>query len=139
MNREYCIFDEKKSCNNCGECEVCDLDSNKKCDNCGKCLEMEGYDMKAIKIDQIIDDKEEVKEYQEEDLENSTKNNNDSHSQLNDDENSQSDLKDDKINVQFIDDIDGLKEILEDREKYKDITHEDYPGLIRIKKKKETK
>ncbi|OAA82857.1 hypothetical protein [Clostridium ljungdahlii] len=138
MNREYCIFDEKKPCNNCGECEICDLDSNKKCDNCGKCLEMEGYDMKAIKIDQIIDDKDEIREYEEETSE-STDNTNDSHYQLDDEENSQADLKDDEINVQFIDDIDGLKEILEDREKYQDITYEDYPGLIKIKKKKEAK
>ncbi len=135
MNRKYCIFDEKKSCDNCGECEVCDLDSNKKCDNCGKCLEMEGYDMKAIKIDQIIDDKDEIREYDEESSE-SADNTNDSHYQLDNEENSQSDLKDDEINVQFIDDIDGLKEILADREKYQDITCEDYPGLIKIKKVK---
>jgi len=134
MNREYCIFNEKKSCDNCGECEVCDLDSNKKCDNCGKCLEMEGYDMKAIKIDQIIDDKDEIKEYEEETPE-SEDNVNDSHYQLGNEENSQANLKSNEIDVEFIDDIDGLKEILEDREKYQDITHEDYPGLIKIKKK----
>ena len=51
-----CIFNIKKICSNCGECEVCELNSNKKCNNCGKCLELEGYDVKAIKIDEVFED-----------------------------------------------------------------------------------
>lgn len=135
MDREYCIFDKKKPCNNCGKCEVCDLDPNKKCDNCGKCLEMEGYDMKAVKIDQIIDNENEAREYEEE-ISESENNVNDFHYQLNDEKNVQENLKDDEINEEFIDDVDGLREVLEDREKYKNIAYEDYPGLIRIKKRK---
>ena len=53
-----CIFNDKKICNNCGECEVCELNSNKKCNNCGKCLELEGYDVKAIKIDEVFEAEE---------------------------------------------------------------------------------
>lgn len=51
-----CIFNIKKICSNCGECEFCELNSNKKCNNCGKCLELEGYDVKAIKIDEVFED-----------------------------------------------------------------------------------
>lgn len=64
MNRKYCIFKANKACNNCGECERCDLDSSKKCNNCGKCLEMEGFDIKAIKIDEIMEEKKDAQEYE---------------------------------------------------------------------------
>jgi hypothetical protein len=55
---KICIFNEKRVCVNCGECEICELNSNKKCNNCGECLELEGYDVKAIKIDEVFEDKE---------------------------------------------------------------------------------
>ena len=54
---KICIFNEKRVCTNCGECEICELNSNKKCNNCGECLELEGYDVKAIKIDEVFEDK----------------------------------------------------------------------------------
>jgi hypothetical protein len=54
---KICIFNEKRVCINCGECEICELNSNKKCNNCGECLELEGYDVKAIKIDEVFEDK----------------------------------------------------------------------------------
>ncbi len=50
---KFCIFESEKICSDCGECYRCDLNSTKKCNNCGKCLELEGYDTKAIKIDEI--------------------------------------------------------------------------------------
>lgn len=53
MNRGFCILDETKLCENCGECEKCDLDPNKYCDNCGKCIEFE-YEYAKIKIDDIM-------------------------------------------------------------------------------------
>lgn len=52
---EYCVLDENKICDNCGECNVCDLDPNKICDNCMKCLNT-GAEYNAIEIDEIIDD-----------------------------------------------------------------------------------
>ena len=55
---KICIFNEKRVCVNCGECEICEINSNKKCNNCGECLELEGYDVKAIKIDEVFEDKE---------------------------------------------------------------------------------
>ena len=53
LNRGFCILDETKLCENCGECEKCDLDPNKYCDNCGKCIEFEDEYAK-IKIDDIM-------------------------------------------------------------------------------------
>jgi len=52
---KYCIFDEKKVCNDCEECNVCEYNRDKICDNCGKCLEIEGYDVKAVKIDEVFE------------------------------------------------------------------------------------
>ena len=52
---KYCVFDEDKICDECGECTVCDLDPNKICDNCMKCVNT-GADYSAIEIDEIIDD-----------------------------------------------------------------------------------
>ena len=55
MERKYCVLDETKLCDDCGECTVCDLDPNKICDNCMKCVKT-GADYNAIEIDEIIDD-----------------------------------------------------------------------------------
>ena len=52
---KYCLLDETKVCDDCGECNVCDLDPNKICDNCMKCLQT-GADYNAVEIDEIIDD-----------------------------------------------------------------------------------
>ncbi len=60
---KYCVLDEEKICNNCGECSVCDLDPNKICDNCMKCLQT-GADYNAIEIDEIIDDGTGAEEYE---------------------------------------------------------------------------
>lgn len=52
---KLCIFNKTKSCSNCGDCNNCDITPGKMCNNCGKCLELQGYDIKAIKIDEIQD------------------------------------------------------------------------------------
>lgn len=38
---KYCLLNDNKLCDGCGECERCELDPNKLCDNCGKCLALE--------------------------------------------------------------------------------------------------
>lgn len=56
-----CCLDERKICNNCGECDRCDLDPKKICDNCGKCLDELKTDEKGfvkIPIDKIIYDED---------------------------------------------------------------------------------
>lgn len=165
MNREYCIFKEKKPCDNCGECERCDLNSNKKCNNCGKCLEKDGFDMRGIKIDEIIENEGEAKEYNSETEESlNTSNLLDIHSQLHNN-NREEDTTDESIqeeylddydyeeeetektleeiyaekdfedeNMEYIDDIEGLSELLEDDERLSKIANEEFPGFIRIKK-----
>lgn len=120
MNK-MCIFDSKKTCNDCGECMICDLNRNKKCDNCGACLEMEGHDMKEVQIDEIIDEVEEMDielavPVTEEDL---------------------TTLEED-ADFELIDDIEGLDQILEELKvggKSEKLDYvEEYPGLI-LKKK----
>ena len=49
---KFCIFDDKKNCDNCNECNICDLDPNKICDNCGKCIDS-GKSERKIEIDRI--------------------------------------------------------------------------------------
>lgn len=143
MNKK-CIFNSNKDCTNCGECDKCDLNSNKKCTNCGKCLELEGYDMKAIKIDEILEDKVDTEDFQQE---------NENHYHVHNEENELElqhkgesknlskevdNLEDDKFenaddNIEFIDDIEGLRELIEDDGAFKDLTYEEFPGLIRFK------
>ncbi|NFG24222.1 hypothetical protein FDB23_07975 [Clostridium botulinum] len=50
--------------------DYCDIYENKICDNCGKCLEIDGVDIKAIKIEEIAKNKEENKMLEEEFLSN---------------------------------------------------------------------
>ena len=51
----YCMLEDNKICDDCGECNRCDLDPEKICDNCMKCIHT-GADYNAIEIDEIIDD-----------------------------------------------------------------------------------
>lgn len=122
---KHCIFDSKKVCDDCGECYICDLDPKKKCNNCGKCLELEGYDVKAIKLDEIIEDEEEIKEYQNSKDTDET------------DEDSDNDSDKDSVEWEFIDDIKDIKQIMEDENTFKEEAYEEFPGLIRLKKGKD--
>ncbi|ACA45012.1 hypothetical protein FDC22_17795 [Clostridium botulinum] len=157
MNRETCIFNYTKKCTDCGECEICDLDQNKKCDNCGECLQREGIDTQAIKIYEIKEDKnfvdkedlkkvlkedekelESLKEF-EEDLENEIL----QETQL---------LKDydenfkeqglyaienvEGVQIEYIEDVDGLSELMEDESRLKKVAYEEFPGLIKIRENK---
>ncbi|MBO4384134.1 MAG: hypothetical protein J5854_01775 [Clostridia bacterium] len=38
---KVCVLDDKKVCDDCGECNRCDLDPDKICDNCCRCIAME--------------------------------------------------------------------------------------------------
>lgn len=117
MNK-LCVFNNAKSCSNCGECDVCDLNPKKKCNNCGKCLQLEGYDIKAIKIEDIFEDNNELNEYEENDK---------LHSEINS-------LSEDEIDWDYIDDIKEVKDLIEDDETLE--TYEEFPGLINLSKTK---
>ena len=53
MARRMCVLDEKKVCDECGECDRCDLDPNKICDNCMKCVKTDA-DYAEIEIEKVI-------------------------------------------------------------------------------------
>ncbi|MDP4145683.1 MAG: hypothetical protein Q8936_14555 [Bacillota bacterium] len=145
---ELCIFNSNKTCNDCGECDRCDLKPDKTCNNCGKCLELQGIDTKSIKIDAIISDPEEAEklkdeiEYELDDKENDTEL--DENYELIDDEYTRdsevegdlNSLDTDELTYEFIDDIDGLQELMEDEARLKDVATEQFPGFYVIKNKK---
>ena len=159
-----CMFNDRKICDNCGECEVCELNSNKKCNNCGKCLELEGYDVKAIKIDEVFE-AEELQEELEDDFYD--KNDIDSQEEQDNSENVVevnellkpeelvkfedydlllADKEHSKLSREefipendevweYIDDVEGVKELLENEEENSELLHEEFPGLITLKKR----
>lgn len=121
-----CIFNNNKLCDDCGECDICDLDSSKKCNSCGKCINMSDFDMKVVNIDEI----------QEEEVENDIMyfeeiNENPSHEAYTEDVDN--DLNENLEPWELIDDIEGINEILDDKEKFKNRAVEIFPGLIIIK------
>ncbi|GLC32677.1 hypothetical protein [Clostridium omnivorum] len=129
-----CIFNKEIMCSDCGECDICDLDKNKICDNCGRCLEnTDNKDYRTLDVDTIIDE-----DYsQEEDF--------DVYLEKIDSQNenmervvgkSSSEFIDNEIQDEWIliDDIPGLKEMLEENEIPKGYA-EEFPGLMVFNKK----
>lgn len=53
MSAKKCVLDDRKMCDDCGECDYCDLNPFKICDNCGKCIG-EGEEYRELKIDDMI-------------------------------------------------------------------------------------
>jgi len=121
MIEKHCLFNKNIICTDCGECYACDVTPNKKCNNCGKCLELEGYDTKAIRIDEIMNEGEgEIEEIvtQEEDTD-------------------KVDLSEDSPIWEFIDDIKELKDLVDDDKVINEAAHEEFPGLIIVTKDRE--
>ncbi|KOF56874.1 MULTISPECIES: hypothetical protein [Clostridium] len=138
--KKNCVLNLNKICDNCGECDICDLDPNKTCNNCGKCLNINGFDTRSIKIDDVIDDEAEAKKFEEEAKKDENVDEVYSANEvelLNDYNDDYVDTdKKEEIDFELIDDIDGLNEILEDEEKRKKYIDETYPGMFVIKKSK---
>lgn len=140
--KKNCIFNDKAICSDCGQCETCDLNLNKKCTSCGKCLQMEGIDIKAVRIDEIS-----------EEIDSSSSDNakplpedystNESSEPVNDVEllvdgytyenDIEEELYENSDSWELIGDIDGLDEILEETDNHSNLTEELFPGLITIK------
>ena len=57
MERRYCVLEDGKLCDDCGQCRLCDLDPNKICDNCMKCVNT-GAAYNAIEIDEVFESEE---------------------------------------------------------------------------------
>ncbi|APF25938.1 hypothetical protein NPD7_1305 [Clostridium sporogenes] len=157
MNKETCIFNYTKKCTDCGECEICDLNTNKKCDNCGECLQREGIDTQAIKIDEIKEDKnfvdkealKKVLKEDEEELESSKKFEQDLENEILQDAELLKDYDEnfkeqglyaienvDGVQIEYIEDVDGLSELMEDESRLKKVAYEKFPGLIKIRENK---
>ncbi len=66
LERRYCVLEDGKLCDDCGQCRVCDLDPNKICDNCMKCVNT-GAEYNAIEIDEVFES-EETPGYSEDEL-----------------------------------------------------------------------
>lgn len=135
---KICVLNSNKVCNDCGECDKCDLNPEKICNNCGKCLNIDGFDTRSIRIDDVIEDETEIKKYEEELNEENTEETNpvNENEFLNDYDDDYVNTDDKEVDLELIDDIDGLNEILEDEEKRKKYTEETYPGMFVIKKQK---
>jgi len=145
MNK-ICIFDGNKNCNNCNECDLCELNNNKACDNCGKCLQLEGYDVKAIKIDEVFEDKKQnttfknynekinIEDFSDFDLGEDPEDNYDD--SLEEVSSEYIDALDDENNWSYLEDIDKIKEFLENGEDISSLGSEVFPGLISLKNPK---
>lgn len=127
--------------------DYCDIYENKICDNCGKCLEMDGVDIKAIKIEDIAKTKEENEVLEEEFL-------NDIKSSLNEDE--LDEIREEKLDLKDIyskfgynlnssslveeyedafDHIEYLDDVsLLENGDIDELTEEIYPGVRKLKK-----
>ncbi len=53
MSVKKCVLDERKICDDCGDCDYCDLNPFKICDNCGKCIGLD-EEFREIKIDDVV-------------------------------------------------------------------------------------
>lgn len=154
-----CIFSSVKECNECGNCNICDLNSEKKCDNCAKCMELEGIDTKAIDftaiqseevkatskkeaildLDSMLNDENETvsaalwgdsKGNSNEELDVALKIENTEFSLEGYDPNETFDMDE---NVVYLDDVEGLSEIMTDPEMKGMLLNENYPGLLKYK------
>lgn len=132
---KICVLNSNKVCDDCGECDKCDLNPEKICNNCGKCLNIDGFDTRSIRIDDVIEDETEIKKYEEELNGEGTEENNavNENELLNDYDDDYVNTDDKEVDLELIDDIDGLNDILEDEEKRKKYTQETYPGMFVIK------
>lgn len=145
---KLCIFNDSKQCSNCGECDLCELNRSKKCDNCGKCLQLEGYDVKAIKIDEVFENSAERSfEQSKINIEDFSDFDNELEDDLEFDDFSEDtqnyednvgvyiDALDEANEWQYIEDIESVRELLEDGNSISELGLEKYPGLIVINNK----
>lgn len=146
---KLCIFNDNEQCSKCGECDLCELNRSKKCDNCGKCLLLEGYDVKAIKIDEVFENSAE-RSFEESkiniedfsDFDNELENDlefddfvEDTQNYKDDNVGEYIDALDETNEWQYIEDIESVRELLEDGNSISELGLEKYPGLIVINNK----
>lgn len=154
MKKKICTLDETKLCDDCGECSKCLIDPNKECDNCGDCVKPHYLGARKITIENIEDafvseaninniteedifehfilhdvkDEESLidKEFSQEELDILEKAIEDYKSDVEADENG--------IEIEHIEDIDGLSDLISDEENHGKSIVEEFPGLLKFDK-----
>ncbi|MGL5087217.1 MAG: hypothetical protein ACRC68_16140 [Clostridium sp.] len=118
------------------EDDYCDLKEAKICDNCGDCLEQEGFDVRAINIEDIaktVEENEflqaELKKAQEEDEEKEIKKNELTAEDFLGEE-GESEYIDAFENIEYLDDVELFDEL-----NLEEMTEEVFPGVRRLKTK----
>ncbi|WP_142415308.1 hypothetical protein [Hathewaya massiliensis] len=143
---------EDFTCTKCGGNDFCYVDGIKFCNLCGEYLEVEKDALRSIEIDGIFDNEIQIEKIniQNKDLKRIILNKDKKIDYK--DEEDEFDLiayknytiiegKEscdvmDREDLAYIEDEDGLNELLEDRDLYKSNFEEEFPGLIVVKKSK---
>ncbi|CDM68398.1 hypothetical protein CM240_1234 [Clostridium bornimense] len=138
-------LDKKEKYEN--EDDLCDLYEGKICNSCGDCLGLNNLDTRAVKVASIIEDEENAKV-----IENTSGELIDSVLEDDCDEDLEMDMEIDDsytnedlekeyvenlidgVDIEYIDDIEGLNDILDDELKKGSYMEEVFPGFFTIKK-----
>lgn len=126
----------------CDNCTICTCEDGKVCENCSKCLGIDGYETRAIKIDEVIDKDEDsnlkfdLGDFSEFDVENEDEEleADSDYMPKDEDELPYIDAMEDG-NWEYIEDIEGMEEMMHENNS-SDVLVEQFPGLYVINKKK---
>lgn len=126
----------------CDNCTICTCENGKVCENCSKCLGIDGYETRAIKIDEVIDKDEDsnlkfdLGDFSEFDVENEDEEleADSDYMPKDEDELPYIDAMEDG-NWEYIEDIEGMEEMMHENNS-SDVLVEQFPGLYVINKKK---
>lgn len=129
-----CIFNDKKICDDCGDCDNCIFDNKKICNNCGKCLEEDGIDIRAIKIEEISINTEESSVPEKKSLDTSEESYDDNDDSVDDNFTIEEaeEYEDAWDHIEYMEEV---QDILDDEMALEENSEEVYPGLIRIRRK----
>lgn len=133
--RDFVINNNSFDCDNC---TICTCEDGKICENCSKCLGVDGYESRAIKIDEVVEKNDDSNmkidlgdfsdfdvEDSEEDVDYLTES---------EDELPYVDAMEEG-NWEYIEDIEGMEEMMHENNS-SDVLVEQFPGLYVINKKK---
>ena len=163
MKNEICVIDENKICDDCGECSKCLLDPKKKCDSCGDCLKPEFLGTRKITISNIEDafvNEANINEMKKNVLVNrfvlhdvndlrgdynATQKEDAVEEEISKEEEDKlnkaiEEFKDDVeadengVEVEHIEDIEGLSDLINDEENKSKYMVEEFPGLLKFDK-----
>lgn len=136
--RDFIVNNNSFDCDNC---TICTCEDGKICENCSKCLGIDGYESRAIKIDEVVEKNEDsnlkfdLGDFSDFDVEDNEDNleDPDYHAEA-EDELPYIDAMEDG-NWEYIEDIEGMEEIMHENNS-SDVLVEQFPGLYVINKKK---